>query len=105
VITNDVSDYVTFLVRIAHIVCNHPIHCTVKVLDVAEVWKGRNSVKNITEIAYVISYPIISLAFCCTVLVCRTRNARLSSEHVQHNNIKSSSDSFKRNFASSYFGV
>jgi hypothetical protein len=26
VITNDVSDYIDLLVRIAHIICNHPIH-------------------------------------------------------------------------------
>jgi hypothetical protein len=25
VITNDVSDYINLLVRIAHIICNHPI--------------------------------------------------------------------------------
>jgi len=26
VITNDVSDYINLLVRIAHIICNHPLH-------------------------------------------------------------------------------
>jgi len=26
VITNDVSDYVNLLVRIAHIICNHPLY-------------------------------------------------------------------------------
>jgi len=26
VITNDVSDYINLLVRIAHIICNHPVH-------------------------------------------------------------------------------
>jgi len=25
VITNDVSDYINLLVRIAHIICNHPL--------------------------------------------------------------------------------
>jgi hypothetical protein len=25
-ITNDVSDYINLLVRIAHIICNHPIY-------------------------------------------------------------------------------
>jgi len=25
VITNDVSDYISLLVRIAHIICNHPL--------------------------------------------------------------------------------
>jgi len=26
-ITNDVSDYINLLVRIAHIICNHPLLC------------------------------------------------------------------------------
>jgi len=26
VITNDVSDYINLLVRIAHIICNHSLH-------------------------------------------------------------------------------
>jgi len=25
-ITNDVSDYINLLVRIAHIICNHPVY-------------------------------------------------------------------------------
>jgi hypothetical protein len=27
-ITNDVSDYINLLVRIAHIICNHPLYRT-----------------------------------------------------------------------------
>jgi hypothetical protein len=27
VITNDMSDYINLLVRIAHIICNHPLFC------------------------------------------------------------------------------
>jgi hypothetical protein len=27
VITNDVSDYINLLLRIAHIICNHPYIC------------------------------------------------------------------------------
>jgi len=29
-ITNDVSDYINLLVRIAHIICNHTLHSTYK---------------------------------------------------------------------------
>jgi len=32
VITNDVSDYVNILVRIAHIICNHPLYLTVDIV-------------------------------------------------------------------------
>jgi hypothetical protein len=30
VITNDVSDYINLLVRIAHIICNHPLYAWFK---------------------------------------------------------------------------
>jgi uncharacterized membrane protein YpjA len=32
VITNDVSDYINLLVRIVHIICNHPLHTHTSVL-------------------------------------------------------------------------
>jgi len=31
-ITNDVSDYINLLVRIAHIICNHPIFHVIVIL-------------------------------------------------------------------------
>jgi len=36
VITNDVSDYINLLVRITHIICNHPVYCAfahLKIMD------------------------------------------------------------------------
>jgi hypothetical protein len=44
VITNDVGDYITLLVRIAHIICNHPLfivfpHCERASSNPYETWR------------------------------------------------------------------
>jgi hypothetical protein len=44
VIINDVSSYVNLLVRIAHIICNHPLYFICRNLVIKEMFCGERSV-------------------------------------------------------------
>jgi hypothetical protein len=58
VITNDVSDYLNLLVRIAHIICNHPLYLT-KMQNGQQ--KRNNTLNKNTDALPLVKHPKIAL--------------------------------------------